>query len=127
MKRCFNPVKQWVFSTALTAYQSQLEKVGRHDADLLCNIGRSFKAIGDYEHSVKFLELANHQRMNSPEILAELADAYALINEIKAFENFFSGSLLYRPVTGYTEISGVDVDKQTDLGGQEVTVIREIC
>lgn len=83
------PVKKWVFSTALTLFQTVLDKSGMHDPDLLCNLGRAYKGIGDYEHAVEYIESANHQRMGDAEIMAELADSYACINEVRAAKIFF--------------------------------------
>ncbi len=104
LKRCRNlcddihyPIKQWVFSSALTCFQNVLLREGRHDPDLLCMLGRAYKGIGDYEHAVEYFEAANHQKVDDPEILAELADAYAFMNEIKASKIFFREAFFIDP------------------------------
>lgn len=104
LKRCDDlcddihyPVKQWVFSQALTCFQNVIFREGKHDPALLCNLGRAYKGIGDYEHAVEYFEAANHQRLDDPEILAELADAYAFINEIKASKIFFREAFYIDP------------------------------
>jgi tetratricopeptide (TPR) repeat protein len=91
------PVKKWVFSTALTLFQTVLDKTGMHDPDLLCNLGRAYKGIGDYEHAVEYIEAANHQRIGDAEIMAELADSYACINEVRAAKIFFREAFYIDP------------------------------
>jgi hypothetical protein len=91
------PVKQWVFSQALTCFQSSVVKKGKHDPELLCYVGRAYKGIGDYEHAVEYFEAANHQKLDDPELLAELADAYAFLNEIKASKAFFREAFFIDP------------------------------
>ena len=91
------PVKQWVFSKALTFFQSAVVKKGKHDPELLCNVGRAYKGIGDYEHAVEYFEAANHQKLDDPELLAELADAYAFMNETKASKAFFREAFYIDP------------------------------
>lgn len=104
LKRCTSvcddihyPVKQWVFSQALTCFQSIVVKKGKHDPELLCCLGRAYKGLGDYEHAVEYLEAANHQKLDDPELLAELADAYAFVNEIKASKVFFREAFFIDP------------------------------
>jgi len=91
------PLKQWVFGQALTYFQSEADQKGKHDPELLCFLGRAYKGVGDYEHAVEYFEIANHQKQDDPEILAELADSYAFINEIKAAKVFFREAFFIDP------------------------------
>lgn len=102
------PIKQWVFGTALIHLKRQLEHRGKHDVELLIDIGRAHKGMGDYAHAAEFLEAASRQSTDDPGILAELADAYALINEIRAAKIFFREAFFLGP-------EGIDLKKLESL------------
>ena len=91
------PIKQWVFGTALVYLKRQLEQRGKHDVELLVDIGRAHKGMGDYAHAAEFFEAASRQSKDDPGILAELADSYALINEIRAAKIFFREAFFLGP------------------------------
>lgn len=94
---CLYAMRQWVFGQALANYLRLFEEGGGHDTELLFRIGRCFKGKGDYEHAVEFLEAASAQRRDDPEIIAELADSYAFINEVKAAKAFFREAFFIDP------------------------------
>lgn len=79
----------WLFSNAFEAYQRALHGASVPDPDILFRMGRCLKATGDYESSVDFLETAMKSRRDDAELLAELADCYAFLNEMKAAKAFF--------------------------------------
>jgi tetratricopeptide (TPR) repeat protein len=91
------PIKQWVFGTALVHLKRQLEQRGKHDVELLVDIGHAHKRMGDYAHAAEFFEAANRQSTDDPGILAELADSYALINEVRAAKIFFREAFFLGP------------------------------
>ena len=75
-------IKQYVMTECLRGYRNLLSAhPEEEDADLLLRIGRGYKGLGDYEHAIDHLERASQLQRQSPTILAELADCYALINE----------------------------------------------
>ncbi|MEW5816280.1 MAG: tetratricopeptide repeat protein [Spirochaetota bacterium] len=96
-EQCIYAVRQFVFEQALLHYRNVLEETGSPDAEILFQLGRCYKGKGDYERALEFLEASNHQKMDDPEILAELADCYALINEIKASKIFFREAFFINP------------------------------
>jgi tetratricopeptide (TPR) repeat protein len=102
------PIKQWVFGTALVHLKRQLEQRGKHDVELLVAIGRAHKGMGDYAHAAESFEAASRQRTDDPGILAELADAYALINEIRAAKIFFREAFFLGP-------EGIDLKRLESL------------
>jgi tetratricopeptide (TPR) repeat protein len=75
----------------------RLLEAGGADPDLFFRIGRCFKGKGDYEHAVEYLEAANSGRRDDPEIVAELADCYALVNEVRASKAFFREAFFIDP------------------------------
>ena len=90
-------IKQWVFGTALDNYLKLLENPDTDDTELLFKIGRCCKGSGDYIRAQQYLEKAGKKRKKEPAILAELADCYALMNEIKASKVFFREAFFIDP------------------------------
>ncbi len=95
--RCTLSVQQWVFGTALLAYKNIQRNNEELDREILFQIGRCYKGIGDYENALSLIEMASQRKRDDPEILAELADVYALINEIKASKIFFREAFFIDP------------------------------
>lgn len=94
---CELVIRRWVFKSALDSYRA-IQRGGEEvDREILFRIGRCYKSYGDYEKAVSILELANNRKRMDPEILAELADTYALINEMHASKLFFREALFIDP------------------------------
>ncbi len=111
--RCLYAIRQWVFGHALAQYLRLLEANVGHDPELLFRIGRCFKGKGDYEHALEFLEAASSLKRDDPGILAELADCYALVNEVRTSKAFFREAFF------------IDAQK-VDLAFLESTMIRRL-
>ena len=106
-ERCTFAIKQFVFSTALASYLS--EGAGAEqgaDPDLLLQIGRCCKGIGNYERAIENLERANIEKRDDARILAELADCYSLVNESRAAKVFFRESFFLDPQA--IELAGLE-------------------
>ncbi len=83
-------VKRGVFSLAMKNYQSVLgENISAHKSEILCKTGLCYKVLGNYEEAIQLLSEANGLVQNSAEILAELADCYALCGEEKTAKVLF--------------------------------------
>jgi len=83
-------LKHCAFSNALKHYQSLYREDGTsQDPELYRKTGLCFKALGDYERSLHLLELAKDGSKDSPAILAELADCYALCGETRLAKVLF--------------------------------------
>jgi len=67
------------------------------DADVLRNLGRSFKILGNYEKGLNYLEKSFKKRRDDPGIMAELADSYSLSNKEKMAKVFFRESFFIDP------------------------------
>ncbi|HUZ17987.1 MAG TPA: hypothetical protein VMV68_06350, partial [Spirochaetia bacterium] len=93
---CIYSIRQWVFGKSLANYLRLLE-AGGADPELFLRIGRCYKGKGDYEHAVQYLEAASASRHDDAEIVAELADSYALINEVRASKAFFREAFFIDP------------------------------
>lgn len=84
-----NAFRQHVFRQALTCYRDVYEDRSNRDPALLVRIGRCYKGTGEYDRSLKFLRAAATERPDDAEILAELADVLALVNETAQAKAFF--------------------------------------
>lgn len=74
-------IRQYVFGRAMRFLSVYNNEAGAHDPEILSRMGICFKCLGNFDMAVRFLEGANKNRKDDPQILAELADAYALVNE----------------------------------------------
>jgi len=98
-ERCLFAIKQFVFTSALACYLSAAPESEREggDPDVLLQVGRCCKGIGNYERAIANLERANNERREDARILAELADCYSLVNEVRAAKVFFRESFFLDP------------------------------
>jgi tetratricopeptide (TPR) repeat protein len=97
-ERCMFAIKQFVFSSALACYLSAVpESEQGGDADVLLQIGRCYKGMGNYELAIENLERANKEKREDARILAELADCYSLVNESRAAKAFFREAFFIDP------------------------------
>ena len=90
-------LKQWVFGSALGDFLTLLDSPSGSDPEILYRIGKCYKGKGNYKQALEFLEASNHQKSDDPRIIAELADCYAFIDEIKAAKIFFREALFLDP------------------------------
>ena len=61
----------------------------QNEASINQLIGRCYRAMGDFEHALDYLERARHDAGDSAKLYAELADCYALINDSRTAKIFF--------------------------------------
>jgi tetratricopeptide (TPR) repeat protein len=82
--------KRGIFSLALDSYKSILaDHVCSHRQEILSKTGLCLKILGDYETALRFLNEANALMPNTAEILAAMADCYALCGEEKTAKVLF--------------------------------------
>jgi len=89
-------LKYMVHSEALSCYE-QLHLDDKNDLELLLGIGRCNKVLGNYEKAVSSLEKGVKISRDNPLILAELADTYALVDEIQGAKIFFREAFFMDP------------------------------
>lgn len=90
--------KRFAFLTALREFRS----LGPEDAEswepeLALRIGRCLKGSGDFDGALERLEPAARDRRDAPEVLAELADVYALVNETRTSKALFREAFFLNP------------------------------
>lgn len=105
-------VRQHVFGQALGHFERLQEETGG-DVELLLRVGRCYKGIGQYDRALEQLQAAARQRKEDAEILAELADCYALVNEVQISKAFFREAFFIAP-------------RQVDLYSLESEMIRRL-
>lgn len=102
--RTCSAFKQFAFGTALAKYRSLASDGESADPELVLRLGKASKGHGDYEAAVRYLEGAAKARRDDPAILAELADAYALIDEPRASKALFREAFFINPQRIDTEL-----------------------
>ncbi len=112
--RAFYAFKRYAFSLALGQYRAlPPEEKESHEAELALRVGRCHKGAGDYDAALRQLEEAARERRDDPEVLAELADAYALGGEARASKALFREAFYLGP-------------QRVDLGLLESEMIRRL-
>jgi len=96
-ERCLFTIKYYVFGCALEHYQAVAAASDPTDAEILFRLGRCHKCRGNYESAINYLEQASQQKRDAAGILAELADAYSLVNESRLAKVFFREAFFLDP------------------------------
>jgi tetratricopeptide (TPR) repeat protein len=109
-------LKQYVFTAALACYLSAAPDVEQEggDPDVLLQVGRCCRGIGNYERAIACLERANRERRDDARILSELADCYSLVNESRSAKAFFREAYFIDP-------------QAVDIEGLESPLIRRLA
>ena len=103
-ERAASAFKQYAFGAALSKYRALTTDGESVDPEIALRLGRTSKGHGDYEAAVRYLEGAAKARRDDPAILAELADAYALIDEQRASKALFREAFFINPQRIDTEL-----------------------
>ncbi|MDR2864585.1 MAG: hypothetical protein LBV68_03125 [Spirochaetaceae bacterium] len=91
-------IRHFVSSLALQSFEEALcDGVIRHDPFLFLQIGRCYKAIGDYDTALEYLKKAAGFMQESGEALCELADVNALVGETKQAKVLFREAFFVNP------------------------------
>lgn len=117
---CRYAFKQFAFRLALSHYRSlPSEELESHRAEMAMRIGRCLKGAGAYDESIRELTVAAKERRDDPESLAELADAFALVNEMRDSKALFREAF-------YLGASKVDLDfLESEMIVRLVAKVRE--
>ena len=102
-EQCLHSIRSYIFETALGFFNKVLNESSGRDEEILLRIGRCYKGKGDFDKAIQILESANQLVKTKPDIIAELADCYAMINEIQASKVFFREAFFINP-------SGIELD-----------------
>jgi tetratricopeptide (TPR) repeat protein len=94
---CFYGIKHHISTLALENYLALADANEIFDFESLLRIGRLYKGLGNYESAIEILEHANQVTRNDPQALAELADCYAQIDEVKPAKLFFREAFFIDP------------------------------
>jgi tetratricopeptide (TPR) repeat protein len=90
--------KRFAFSLALQYYASlPPEEKESHEAELALRMGRCHKGSGDFDAALHCLEAATQSRKDDAEVLAELADTYALGGDNRSSKALFREAFYLAP------------------------------
>jgi tetratricopeptide (TPR) repeat protein len=90
--------KRFAFSLALAQYAAlPPEEEESHEADLALRIGICLKGSGDYVGALRSLDTAAREKREDAEVLAELADAYALQGDERSSKALFREAFFISP------------------------------
>jgi tetratricopeptide (TPR) repeat protein len=93
---CRYAVRHYVFSLALSSFGEALGE-NQQDPEVMLQIGRCYKGVGNYEEAVKFLEQAARSRREDSGVLAEMADTKALLGDSRAAKVLFREAFFLNP------------------------------
>jgi len=97
-ERAYYAFKRYAFALALSHYRAlPAEEKESHESELALRVGRCLKGAGDYDAALRQLEAAARERKEDAEILAELADAYALGGEARSSKALFREAFYLGP------------------------------
>jgi tetratricopeptide (TPR) repeat protein len=95
---CLYALRCFIFSRALASFEDLLgDGVNEHDPELLLQVGRCFKGVGDYESAIRYLEQAGRFKREDGEVLSELADVNALLEETRIAKALFREAFFLDP------------------------------
>jgi tetratricopeptide (TPR) repeat protein len=90
--------KRFAFSMALEQYRAlPPEENESHEAELALRMGTCLKGSGDFDAALKCLDAAAHTRKDDAEVLAELADTYALSGDARSSKALFREAFYLAP------------------------------
>ncbi len=90
--------KRFAFSLALGQYEAlPPEEKESHEADLALRIGVCLKGTGDYVGALRSLEAAARERKEDAEVLAQLADSYAMQGDERSSKALFREAFFLAP------------------------------
>jgi tetratricopeptide (TPR) repeat protein len=90
--------KSFAFSLALAHYAAlPPDEKESHEADLALRMGICLKSRGDYVEALRSLEAAARERKDDAEVLAQLADAYALQGDERSSKALFREAFFLAP------------------------------
>jgi len=119
-QKCLYALRQHVFGEALDYYLLLLKESDGTDAELLLRIGRCYKGTGEYDRALTFLQQAASLKREDSVALAELADCYAMVNEIQKSKAFFREAFFLGP-------ERIDVASlESEMIGRLVAKVREL-
>ena len=95
---CQDTLRCYVFSLSLNFFINALSNAGKSpEPELLIQVGRCYKGLGNYEEASKYLEYAIRFKPEDSGALAELADINALLGDLRAAKVLFREAFFLDP------------------------------
>lgn len=119
-ERFLYAIRQYAFGEALEEFERSDGDAGGNDPEILLRMGRCYKGTGEYDRALDVLSRAARAQSDDPHLLAELADSYALVNEIGRAKAFFREAFFLGP-------QKIDIGTlESDMIGRLITKLREL-
>jgi tetratricopeptide (TPR) repeat protein len=97
-EQCQYSVRYFVYSKALFFFEELLANpANQHDSVLLLLAGRCYKGTGNYDKALYYLEQAVRIKREDAEMLAEVADVNALLEQTKNAKTLFREAFFIDP------------------------------
>lgn len=117
---CHYALRQHVFGQALDYYLELYRESDGEDADLLLRIGRCYKGKGEYDRALGYLETAAANAKDRADVLAELADSYAMVNDVQKAKAFFREAF-------FIDAQRIDLSSlESEMIGRLIEKVREL-
>jgi tetratricopeptide (TPR) repeat protein len=113
---CQYALRHFIYCLALQNYRDVLEDGSlRHDPDLLLQIGRCYKGVGDYEKALEYLIKAAQYKKEDGLALSELADVFAMTGDIRKAKALFREAFYVDPLS--VDLQSIESDMMRRLAG----------
>jgi len=96
-QKVVNQLMCFIYNEALVSFKKDLINNKIVDIETLFIVAKAYKKMGDYQNSISYFEKIIECDRNNSQVLAELADCYALIDEIKKAKILFREAFFIDP------------------------------
>ncbi len=96
-KKAITNIMFFILNTALDAFKKDLRENRISDFETIFIIALSYKKIGDFKNSIKYFEESLNLQNDNSNIIAQLADCYALIDQEKKAKLLFREAFFLDP------------------------------
>jgi tetratricopeptide (TPR) repeat protein len=96
-EECNFAFRYYVFGSILSLLDQVAEKNDVQDPGILLRKGICLKGMGNYDDALKIIERASTIQTDNSDILAQLADCYALVGETNLSKVFFREAFFVEP------------------------------
>lgn len=114
-----NAIRQYLFTYLIEVYDEISFESPKENLEILLRKGKCYKGMGNYEKAIDVLEEALRIDNENPDILAQLADSHALVDEMR------EAKVLFREAF-FIGAGKVDIDLlESDIILKIIEIIKE--
>lgn len=114
-----NAIRKYLFTYLIEVYDEISFETPKENLEIFLKKGKCYKGMGNYEKSIEVLEEALRIDNENPDVLAQLADSHALIDEMR------EAKVLFREAF-FLGAGKVDIDLlESDIILKIIEIIKE--